>query len=82
MSAYELQKPGNYPKESIRHSERGESLKSRTVEVLAALCSLWHYRKDFNSVSVNSSIYVKLMVTFSIKSTQISLPTYLLHGVS
>ena len=28
-SAYEIQMPGNYPKESILHSEHGESLKSR-----------------------------------------------------
>jgi len=28
-SAHKLQTPGNYPEESIQHSERGESLKSR-----------------------------------------------------
>jgi hypothetical protein len=28
-SAYILQMPGNYPKESIQHLEHGESLKSR-----------------------------------------------------
>jgi hypothetical protein len=28
-SAYKLQTPGNYPKESIQHLEHGESLKSR-----------------------------------------------------
>jgi len=28
-SAYKLQTPGNYPKESIQHSENGKSLKSR-----------------------------------------------------
>jgi hypothetical protein len=27
-SAYEIQTPGNYPEESIQHSEHGESLKS------------------------------------------------------
>jgi len=26
-SAYKIQTPGNYPKESIRHTEHGESLK-------------------------------------------------------
>jgi hypothetical protein len=30
-SAYKLQTPGNYPEESIQHSEHGESLKSRIV---------------------------------------------------
>jgi len=27
-SAYKIQTPGNYPEESIKHSEHGESLKS------------------------------------------------------
>ena len=26
---YKIQKPGNYPEESIQHSQHGESLKSR-----------------------------------------------------
>jgi hypothetical protein len=29
MSAYKIQTPGNYPEESIQHSEHGKSLKSR-----------------------------------------------------
>jgi len=29
--AYKIQTPGNYPEESIQHTEHGESLKSRTV---------------------------------------------------
>jgi len=28
-SAYKIQMPGNYPEESIQHSEHGKSLKSR-----------------------------------------------------
>jgi len=28
-SAFKIQAPGNYPEESIQHSEQGESLKSR-----------------------------------------------------
>jgi hypothetical protein len=28
MSAYKIQTPGNYPEESIQHSEHGESVKS------------------------------------------------------
>jgi len=28
-SAYKIQTPGNYPEESIQHSEHGERLKSR-----------------------------------------------------
>jgi len=30
-SAYKIQTPGNYPEESIQHSEHSESLKSRTL---------------------------------------------------
>jgi hypothetical protein len=29
MSAYKIQMLGNYPEESIQHTEQGESLKSR-----------------------------------------------------
>jgi hypothetical protein len=32
-SAYKIQTPGNYPEEGIQHSEHGESLKSRTLEL-------------------------------------------------
>jgi len=31
--AYKLQTPENYPEESIQHSERGESLKSRFISL-------------------------------------------------
>jgi len=34
MSAYKIQTPGNYPEESIQHSEHGESLKSRVKNIL------------------------------------------------
>jgi hypothetical protein len=33
-SAYTIQTPGNYPEESIQHSEHGESLKSRTMKLI------------------------------------------------
>jgi len=32
-SAYKIQTPGNYPVESIQHSEHGESLKSRILHL-------------------------------------------------
>jgi len=32
-SAYKLQTPGNYPEESIQHSEHSESLKSRNIQL-------------------------------------------------
>jgi len=32
-SAYKIQMPGNYPEESIQHSEHGESLKSRKPQI-------------------------------------------------
>ena len=33
-SAYKLQAQGNYPKESIQHTEHGESFKSRLTAVI------------------------------------------------
>jgi hypothetical protein len=33
-SAYKIQMSGNYPEESIQHSEHGESLKSRRFSIL------------------------------------------------
>jgi len=32
-SAYNIQTPGNYPEESVQHSEHGESLKSRKLKM-------------------------------------------------
>jgi hypothetical protein len=36
-SAYKIQTPGNYPEESIQHSEEGESLKSRMKRIFGWL---------------------------------------------
>jgi len=33
-SAYKIQTTGNYPEESIQHSEHGKSLKSRMLQVV------------------------------------------------
>jgi len=41
---YKLQTPGNYPKESIQHTEHGESLKSRRVEMVE-----WFFIKISNT---------------------------------
>jgi len=35
--AYKIQMPGNYPEESIQHSEHGESLKLRIVLIFCHL---------------------------------------------
>jgi len=34
LPAYKIQTPGNHPNESIRHSEKGESLKSRMLRII------------------------------------------------
>src|SRR5215475_2760653 len=41
-SAYKIQTPGNYPEESIQHSEHGESLKSgnKLISVTCCVCIL------------------------------------------
>jgi hypothetical protein len=36
-SAYKIQTPGNYPEENIQHTEHGEILKSRTLEICQVL---------------------------------------------
>ena len=35
-SAYKVRTPGNYPEESAKHSENGESLKSRSMAFIVA----------------------------------------------
>jgi len=37
--AYKIQTPGNYPEESIQHSEHGESLKSRVINLFTVIDS-------------------------------------------
>jgi len=49
-----IQRPGNYPEESIKHSEHGESLKSRIMHMLIHLAlfylSLWYWTSWTGSV--------------------------------
>jgi hypothetical protein len=42
-SAYKIQTPGNYPEESIQHSEHDESLKSRIYMTLYGLSHDWNF---------------------------------------
>jgi len=45
-SAYTIQTPGNYPEESIQHSENGESLKSRKANSIGhVLCRNCHLKQ-------------------------------------
>jgi hypothetical protein len=41
--AYKIQMPGNYPEESIQHSEHGESLKSRIRDMIKETLSIEAY---------------------------------------
>jgi hypothetical protein len=34
-SAYKIQTPGNHPEENIQHTEHGESLKSKKVDIIS-----------------------------------------------
>jgi hypothetical protein len=38
MLAYKIQTTGNYPEESVQHSEHGESLKSRIIYCCWIMC--------------------------------------------
>jgi len=40
-SVYKIQTPGNHPKETIQHSEHGESLKSRIIQQLFVHKCYW-----------------------------------------
>ena len=51
--AYKIQTPGNYPEESIRHTEHGKSLKSR---MCTFLIQNDHYRKPAFNVTVNNIV--------------------------
>jgi len=53
-SAYELQTPGNYPEESIQHSEHGESLKSRSISVL---CTAAQVLDSFGYILYKNDIF-------------------------
>jgi hypothetical protein len=44
MSAYKVQTPGNYPEESIQHTEHGESFKSRKQPNISVKTSVRIYR--------------------------------------
>jgi len=46
--AYKIQMPGNYPEESIQHSEHGKSLKSRRVNLIVNLYSHQHQESHYN----------------------------------
>jgi hypothetical protein len=46
-SAYKIQTPGNYPEESIQHSEHGESLKSRKANSIDHVLCRNCYLKRF-----------------------------------
>ena len=55
-SAYKIQTSGNYPEESIQHSEHGESLKSRMTMKIAVLydvtpCNLVNSYKRLGGIS-------------------------------
>jgi len=48
MSAYKIQTPGNYPEESVQHSEHDESAKSRIIHPVVSSvsdsvgCPVWY----------------------------------------
>ena len=52
-SAYKIQTTGNYPKESIQHSEQGESLKSR---ILISLFVRYPFRIQAAALTILNAI--------------------------
>jgi len=60
-SAYKIQMPGNYPKESIQHSEHDESLKSRSKSIPAVYCSCCMCVSRLNAVNQCKLLFSNLM---------------------
>jgi len=54
-SAYKIQTLGNYPEESIQHSEHGKSLKSRIMETVVAFFMLHKEYVLMQNAPVSSS---------------------------
>ena len=75
-SAYKIQTPGNYPEESIQHSEHGDSLKSRW------LSSFWNSKITSRHPSFCFDIYnIFVARPIAPESTfRLVLPE-LLHGI-
>ena len=55
-SEYKTQMPGNYPEESIQHSEHGKSLKSRSI------CFLHMYSHILTSIPHHCKLCVQCLV--------------------
>jgi hypothetical protein len=54
-SAFRIQTPGNYPEESIQHSEQGESLRSRKSFLLFIFLHIFVYTWNINNATAISS---------------------------
>jgi hypothetical protein len=65
-SAYKIRTPGNYPEESIQHSEHSESLKSRKVTFTFTYFCYWiskqgiQFRPQCNVMTVTSFLWYNL----------------------
>ena len=67
-SAYEIQTPRNYPEESIQHSEHGESLKSRIIEICYKLRHVqlaFKTGRTFNQNLITLDVFDTLSVSSS-----------------
>ena len=60
MSAYKIQTPGNYPEESIQHSEHGKSLKSRKCSCLLVHVHDASCLSNILPVTINKTSYLEL----------------------
>jgi len=70
-SAYQFQRPGNCPEESIQHSEHGESLKSRInvycFNIMQHVTQLdTHTRTQYTPGQYNDSINTQIVYTTTI----------------
>jgi len=56
-SAYKIQTPGNYPEESIQHSEQGECLKSR-IQIICVFNHKWRTLNVTSACTEQESNYL------------------------
>jgi hypothetical protein len=63
MSAYKLQIPRYYPKESIQHTEHGESLKSRMI-LLTLTTELKQIKCRNHSLEFKACVYAIVMFLY------------------
>jgi hypothetical protein len=73
MLANKFKTPGNYPEESIQHSEHGESLKSRSVSFILMTNTVVRKQDVSKRNELNIYLCISVSVNISVKIAAIRL---------